>query len=160
MPNPMGNPVGHRMGYVMRIARFFFSLAPQQGVWCHGHQPCRTQNCLSYPGQPWLWVPMASEGAGAGSGNVVVAFAQGMHRGIKSPKCWVVLACGTASSRPLEGYSEGVLLTERAGAKALELLWVLHSAWGRRPTGRGAERPVLGVASWSPVWHCCMGPCM
>ena len=56
-------------------------------------------------------------------------------RGIKDPKCWVLLACGAASSRPLEGYSEGVLLTEHAGAKALELLWVLHSAWGRRPTG-------------------------
>ena len=53
--------------------------------------------------------------------NVVEAFVQGMHRGIKSPKCWVLLACGTASSSPLVGYSEGVLLTEHAGTKALEL---------------------------------------
>ena len=36
-------------------------------------------------------------------------------RGIKSPKCWVVLPCGTASERPLEGLLEEVLLIGGAG---------------------------------------------
>ena len=49
---------------------------------------------IELPGQPWLWVSMAWEGAGAGSGNVEVAFVQDMHRGTKSPKCWALLACG------------------------------------------------------------------
>ena len=53
------------------------------------------------PGQPWLWVSMAWEGAGAGSGNVEVAFIQDMHRGIKNPKCRV---CWPAA-QPLRGPS-------------------------------------------------------
>ena len=40
-------------------------------------------------------------------------------RAIKGPKCWVLLACGTASPSPHVGYSGGVLLTERAGTEAL-----------------------------------------
>ena len=36
-------------------------------------------------------------------------------RGIKSPKCWVVLPCGTASERPLEGLLEEVLLIGGTG---------------------------------------------
>ena len=36
-------------------------------------------------------------------------------RGIKSPKCWVVLPCGTASERPLEGLLEEVLLIGATG---------------------------------------------
>ena len=55
-------------------------------------------------------------------------------------------ACGTAWSGPLEGYSEGVLLTEHAGTKVLAL-WYLFI--GLEAGGAGDR--VLGVGTRGPL---------
>ena len=52
-------------------------------------------------------------------------------RGIKAPKCWVLLACGTASPSPHVGYSSGVLLTEPSGSVLYSVQSMLPEAGGQ-----------------------------
>ena len=65
-------------------------------------------------------------------------------RGTKSPKCWVVLACGTALERPSKGLLERVLLNEHAGTKVS-----FTGAGGHEGEVTGGLVP--GVAPWGPL---------